>query len=971
MAPQVPPPGSEALSPDDWRLLRDLHAELLDSPEAERGPLLDRALAGRPGLRARMDALIRSAATMGSFLAPREPGATGAGFEPGTTIGTYRILRTLGQGGFGVVLLAEQERPLRRQVALKLIKPGMDTRAVIARFEAERQALALMDHPAIARVFDAGETAAGRPYFAMEYFPGVPITAFCDAERLSVRDRLALFVTVCDAVQHAHQRGVLHRDLKPTNLLVRPGEHGPLLKVIDFGIGKAIGDAHDDAGGMTREGMVVGTLGYMSPEQAGALRCGVDTRSDLYSLGVVLYELLVGQPPFERGRLERAEWSEALRVLAEEDPPTLLARLAHGDAEGIARLRTTDPRALRRLLKDELGWITARALEREPDRRYASASELAADVRRFIADEPVLARAPSTAYRVRKFVRRHRVSVAATAVVLLALLAGGVAATIGLARAVRAERDARRESATAREVSDFLVGLFSAAGPDRARGQTLTAQMLLEEGTRRIRTTVRDDPAVRARLLTAMGTAHLNLALDEQGLALLREALAVVDSGGRREPRLVARQLCELAHGLRVAGRRHDPEIGELTGRSLAVLAADRGDHRDLEVMTLRLRGAWLNDRGERAPADSLLARGIALAGSIASPDTFELISMHATRGTIADRDGRVEDQERSFRRALALSEASGRWPSWSVNLHQRLASFHGQRGDSAASMRHAEAGVALARRIYPPGHPNLASALNGEVEALMSVGRFGDAIETQEEAVRILRASGREAELAAPLNSLGILYLAVGQTGRAVERSDESWRIAVRGNGAESLRAAELQLNLARALHADGRTARADSMYRQTIAVYDRLEPTSVFLGHACGSRAVLLRDSGRLAAAEPLFVRAQSLFDTTDAVLRRYHASYLGEHAYLRALERRHDEAEAMFARATRMWRGDSDEVGAELAAITLAWAAARARGGALDGARVRLREARAFGVTEEQVADYPELRALTARAAPRAAR
>ena len=958
------PSEPDALSSDEWRLLRDLHGELMELPEAERGAFLDRALDGKPALRARMDLLLRSAESMGSFLAPREPGAAADPPEAGTSVGPYRIVRPLGQGGFGVVYLAEQERPIRRQVALKLIKPGMDTRLVIARFESERQALALMDHPAIARVYDAGESASGRPFFAMEYFPGAPVTAFCDAERLSLRERLELFASVCDAVQHAHQRGVIHRDLKPSNILVARGERAPALKVIDFGIGKAIVDTSDDRSLLTREGMVLGTLGYMSPEQAGAIRAKVDTRSDIYSLGVVLYELLVGELPFARARLQNAEWSEAIRIIREEDPPGLAVRFDRGSTAEVAGRRASDERTLRRMLQGELEWIALRALEKEPDRRYASASELAADVRRHLANEPVLARAPSTMYRVRKFARRHRVGVAAAALVLLAIVAGGIAATIGLTRAVRAERVARREASTAKQVSEFLVGLFTAAGPDHARGQTLTAPMLLQEGTRRIRSTPVDDPAVRARLLTAMGTAHLNLALDDQGLALLREALALSDSGPAPETRLVVRQLYELAHGLRVAARRHDPEIGALMDRALAMLGKSREANPDLLALCLRVKGAWLNDRGDRVPADSLLARAITIAGAASPPDTFELISMHASRATIAHQNGRYDDEERLYLRALSLSGASQRWPSWTVNIHQRLAAFYAERTDTARAVAHADAGVALARRIYPEGHPNIAAALDGKVEAYISLGRYRDAIAVGEEAVALLRKSGRESEIALPLNTLGILYLAVGDAETAVLRSEESWRIQVNNYGRESLRAAEVQMNLARALATAGHTARADSAFRQVIAIYDRLDPASVFNAHACGSYASMLRDAGRFTAADRMYARAEVLFDSTDAGLRRSLATYIAEHGYLRSLEHRHAEAEAMLERANRMWRGDTRDTGSELTAISLTWAAVRARGGNTVGAREKLREARTFGATDEEVARYEELAPLRAR-------
>jgi eukaryotic-like serine/threonine-protein kinase len=370
------------------------------------------------------------------------PPGKDAGAHP-LRIGPYRILTILGQGGMGVVYLAEQEHPIRRKVALKVVKVGMDSREVVARFDTERQALALMSHPNIARVLDAGASDEGRPYFVMEYVPGIQITDYCDRSRLSTRDRLALFITVCQAVQHAHQKGVIHRDLKPSNVLVAIEDGRPVPKVIDFGIAKATHQRLTEQAIFTRHGVLIGTPEYMSPEQADPGRLDVDTTTDVYSLGVILYELLVGVLPFDGDTLRKAAYVELVRIIQDEEParPSVRVTGLGAQAGDMAKRRDTDVSSLRKQLRGDLDWIVLRALEKDRTRRYASASEFAADIERHLADEAVMASPPSVAYRVQKFVRRHRLSVAAALAVVLAL-AAGLAVSTRLYVQVRAERQA-------------------------------------------------------------------------------------------------------------------------------------------------------------------------------------------------------------------------------------------------------------------------------------------------------------------------------------------------------------------------------------------------------------------------------------------------------------------------------------------------------------------------------------------------
>ena len=817
-----------------WDRMWEIFHDAVGRPDSERAAWLDEACGDDAELRAEVEALIESherddglpdpTAFAAGFAIDDELAAASAGQE----VGPYRIIREIGQGGMGAVYEAEQEQ-LNRRVALKLIRLGMDTRQVVARFEAERQALAMMNHPNVAQVIDAGATETGRPYFVMELIDGEPITDYCDSHRLNTAERLELFLAVCAGVQHAHQKGIIHRDLKPTNVLVTEEDGRPVPKIIDFGIAKATAHRSVEKSLFTQVGMLIGTPEYMSPEQAGLAEQDIDVRTDVYSLGVLLFELLVGALPFEPTELRRAGYDEIRRRIREDEPSLPSARLStlHGRSQELADNRRTDTQSLLRSLRGDLDWITMRALEKDRDRRYATANELAADLKRHISDEPVMAGPPSAAYRFGKFARRHKVIVAAGSLVALSLITGMAAATFGLLRAQEAERVAVAEARTAEEVSDFLTGLFRVSEPSAVDVDSITAREVLDRGVTRIRTELADEPVVQSRLMAQMGIVYAQLGLLDEADELLDEALDTQ----RTLPEISDHDLAETMSGLagvRHLKTRHDDAITLYTDAIAIVNASDEPD------------------------------------------DPLWLATIYRSLGGVYDSTGQQSEALDTLAEARAMLEGAGLTETAEYGRNLRNVGIsHWSAGDFEAARTAYKESLAIFDKVLDDGHPDVSYVVNGLAILNYNLGDFDAARPMFErELANLERTLGREHQhTASIMNNLGLLLLEMGLIDEARPRIEESLAIREALLGPDHGDVATSLFNRARLHLETGEPAAAAADYARCLEIRETVLGVEhpYYIG-TLERYAVALRADGQTAAAAEAEARAAGLREAQE---------------------------------------------------------------------------------------------------------
>ncbi len=795
-----------------WERIKELFDAALELKQADREQYLSRACEGDPSLRAEVDSLLSAYARSDELSQPAIPIEMPEESKALQFIGPYRLIRKLGEGGMGQVWLAEQTEPLRRQVALKLIRAGLYDESLIARFLAERQSLALMEHPAIAKVFDAGATLEGQPYLVMEYVPGDPITKYCDQHNLSIKERLKLFIKACEGVLHAHQKAIIHRDLKPANILVIELDGQPTPRIIDFGLALAVQPQAEVPDTPTRPEIMVGTPGYMSPEQAGA--GDIDTRTDVYSLGVVLYELLTGRLPFDVSEWRRLPVSETVRHIQEQVAirPSLKAAEKSRVSVDAAERRGTQPRRLAKQLAGDLDLIATKALEKDRQRRYGTPSELAADIRRTLDHYPVDAHPPSATYQIEKYVRRHRLGVAMTALLALILPAFVVVQAVELRRIAR-ERD------RASRIADFMTGMFKVSDPSEARGNQATAREILDKASKEIDTGLKRDPDLQSDMMFVMGKVYDNLGLYSRSDDLLRGSAAIRQRElGEKSPETVS-SMVALGWTLDHEGRYAEAE--KLQRQTLENARRALGPRNAGTLQAMRGLGYSLAQEGQYPEAEKLqreAADGQTRLLGAEHPDT--LATMNNLAWTLQQR-GRLGEAEQMYRQVVeGRTRVLGPEDPETVIAMNNLAVvlvYERRYADAEKEFRQV---LDIRQRILGPDHPDVGQVLNNLAITLRREGHLADSEAMQQQALELYRrVVGPEHPWTLQMmNNLAQTWAAIGKYKEAERLVEQARNIQLRVLPPDAPTTAISTYNLASFAAREGRRDLALSLAREAV---------------------------------------------------------------------------------------------------------------------------------------------------------
>jgi eukaryotic-like serine/threonine-protein kinase len=800
-----------------WQTIKQIVGAALELEPAERPSFLERACPPDESLRAEIESLL-AAYQSNALSNPLAFASLGNINEFPRAVGPYRLIRQLGVGGMGQVWLAEQSEPVRRQLAVKLIRTGMYDSSAVHRFQAERQSLALMEHPSIAKVFDAGATPQGQPYFAMEYVDGLPINQYCDDKRLGIRARLQLFLQVCDGVQHAHQKAIIHRDLKPSNILIVEVDGKPTPRIIDFGLAKVVSDSVANDTQVTQVGILLGTPGYMSPEQADPGLQDVDTRADVFSLGVILYELLTGYLPFDTSRWKSQGIEAVLRELRETDPQRPSARIgrnASGQEDASrARVRNTVVRQLAASLAGDLDSITLKALERNRERRYASAAEFAADLRRFLDDRPVMATPASAMYRWGKYLRRHRWAAAMVTIALLLVIVFVTNQSIQLRR-IKRERD------RADRIAQFTTGIFTVADPGEARGNKITARELLDRAEHNIDVELKADPALQSQMLKVIAIVYQRLGLYSNAIRLFER---VIDLNNKHlepnDPETLS-AAAYLAHCQAQAGQL---QAADRTDRDLLPVVTEvlGKDHRT----TLQVKSdlAWtLESEGHLSEGESLAREALAAQmRTLGEGDRDTLDTMRSLAWALTD-DGHYAEAEQLDRKALAISrQALGLEDPKTLLFMESLATTLGEESRDAEAEQILRETLTVQQRVLGPDHQNVATTMNSLGIALQHQKQYADARKFYQGGLDIIiRTLGPEnpGALLAKLN-IATVEEDTGNLKRAEEQLKEVLDVQLRTQGRFHQHVVLSLFDLGEVYREENRYADAIAEFQQAVEV-------------------------------------------------------------------------------------------------------------------------------------------------------